>query len=87
MDSWRKVQFKRMEAVVFSGRPDSFPKGYNFYGIRHAECDWDGPISVEPTVVVNFWGYLGVKGTLKFQEGCNWITLSSKERGLLHGGY
>ena len=39
-------------------KPEERDPSLFYYGIRHSDNDWGKPISVEPSVVVNFWGTL-----------------------------
>lgn len=74
---WRKIEFRGMEAIVFDGRPEDFPKGYTYFQIRHHSEDWDDPRTIEGHVIVNYWGTIGLKDF--------YLKLTHKERDLIRG--
>jgi hypothetical protein len=82
----REIVFRGMKAVVFERPPKTYPSGYRFYGIRHSEKDWDEPMTIEPTVLVNRWGVIGFREPFSCQELCDGcVFLSEKERDLIRG--
>lgn len=56
MGNLAKIKFRGEEAFITDTPPDN---SLAFYGIRHSETDWDDPITIEPTVIVNRWGVIG----------------------------
>ena len=74
---WRKIEFRGMEAIVFDGRPDTYPEDYVYFQIRHSDNDWDDPITIENHVMVNYWGTIGIKNL--------WLKLTHKERDTIRG--
>jgi len=64
-----KAHINNIDCILFydkrvsSGQP---PVGYlNMYNVRHDECDWTRPISIEKFVFVNFFGTIFTKETLE----------------------
>lgn len=59
-----------LECILFIGKqvpPELAPDGYRYcYHLRHDECDWGRPISIEPFVAVNFFGTVFMKDRLDF---------------------
>ncbi|MFS0558813.1 LPD28 domain-containing protein [Brevibacillus sp. 179-C9.3 HS] len=60
MTGWRTVTFRGKEASVFEGRiqVENRDPDLHYYDIRHSENDWGNPVSIEPSVSVNFFGIL-----------------------------
>jgi hypothetical protein len=61
VEGFREIEFRGVKAIVVEDAKADFPKGYKVYGIRHADDDWDMPITVENFVCCNRWGRLGVR--------------------------
>jgi hypothetical protein len=53
--------------VAFENSPYGYPYGYH---IRHSEEDWTCPESIEPFVLVNFFGTVFMKKPIEFREQC-----------------
>jgi hypothetical protein len=47
---------------------------FQYYEIRHADDDWDMPISIENNVMVNFWGTIITDEKLDLQNGVKVLT-------------
>ena len=65
-----KAHINNIDCILFydkrvsSGQP---PVGYpNMYNVRHDECIWTRPISIEKFVFVNFFGTIFTKEPFKF---------------------
>ncbi|HBG47613.1 MAG TPA: hypothetical protein DDW94_11595 [Deltaproteobacteria bacterium] len=43
--------------------------GLHYYECRHGENDWSQPISIEQSVLVNFWGTLVTTESLNLGDG------------------
>ena len=82
----REIVFRGKKASVFEVVPkvEEIPDLF-FYGIRHSDDDWDGPITIEKLVVCNRWGVIGFERPLEEsmfgESGC--IELTEEERDLL----
>ncbi len=64
---WRYYRFRGMNCFIHDGRPSIYPAGkYHFYSMRHGDTDWASPLSIEPVVLVNFWGVIGTPHPLVF---------------------
>ena len=89
VEKGREIVFRGMDAVVFECLPEAYPFGYWFYGIRHADEDWDEPMTIERAVLVNRWGVIGFREPLSPEtfdhDGC--ISLSEEERDLVRGSF
>jgi hypothetical protein len=70
--------------MVYDGRPKSYPREYPFrYCIRHDGNDFDKPITIEPYVLCNFWGYIASKyPMMRLNSGCSRIR--PKERDAIY---
>lgn len=78
MTGWKPYRFRGMDCMLFEGRPKEFPEGFWFYPLRHDETDWAQPMTIEPTVVVNYWGVIGLPRPLDFLIE-DWILLTPEE--------
>ncbi len=76
----REIQFRGIPAIVVEDPKVAFPKGYRVYEIRHADEDWDMPVTVENFVCCNRWGRLGVREPmdLGIPEG-GYLSLTDEE--------
>jgi hypothetical protein len=86
MEGFRVIEFRGRKGLVSENvRPELVPDGWHFYCIRHADDDWDEPITIERVVVCNRWGMIAFEQALEESmfdvDGC--ISLTDEERGLL----
>lgn len=74
MKEFGKMEFRGKTAYVYDGRLTQeeytvlTEKGYHVYGIRHDDDDIDIPRTVEPNVIVNFYGLMVIETALKFPQ-------------------
>lgn len=55
------------------------------YPVRHTENNWAEPYSIEPCVVVNFWGYAYSKTPLDFGKEGYLLVSRCKDIKLIEG--
>jgi hypothetical protein len=74
----RTIELRGQHVIVLeSERPKERTPDKFYYGIRHEDSDLDMPITLEPSVVVNYWGTivcdkpidLGPEGYVALTEG------------------
>jgi len=83
MEDFREIFFRGRKALVSElARPERLPDGWCFYGIRHADDDWDEPMTLERVVVCNRWGVIAFEKPLEESmfdgDGC--VNLTDEER-------
>jgi len=83
MEDFREIFFRGRKGLVSElVRPERVPESWCFYCIRHADDDWDEPITIERVVVCNRWGMIAFEKPLEESmfdsDGC--INLTSEER-------
>lgn len=65
----QKARINNIDCILFYDKRVSSgqsPVGYpNMYNVRHDECDWTRPISIEKFVFVNFFGTIFTKEPLE----------------------
>ncbi len=71
----RKAIFYEKRIIAPLRRSDRF-----YYEIRHHSSDFDLPISIEPSVIVNFWGTIELTEPL-FVGGLDAVLFLSQEEG------
>jgi hypothetical protein len=86
MEDFREIEFRGRKAFVSElFRPERVPDGWCFYCIRHADDDWDDPITIERVVVCNRWGMIAFEKPLEESMfdaiGC--VELTDQERETL----
>jgi hypothetical protein len=80
----REIEFRGQDAILIEILPKAWPINYRFYyGIRHSDEDWDLPITIEPYVLCNRWGWIGLKKPLELCVGRDgYLELTEKEQEL-----
>lgn len=81
-----KIEFRKRNVYVLEGRiseeeTNKLEKsGLHIYEIRHKEDDWGCPATVEPAVLVNYYGIMVTKTPFKFNhEEDKWLRLYPHE--------
>lgn len=55
---------------------------HHVYMMRHGESDWSTPVTIEPGVLVNYWGYLITKEPLDNPGPDSLYIVLTEEEGL-----
>lgn len=58
MDFANKINFRGYEGYIVDYRVKKDDKldGFHYYHLRHDDCDYSEPITIEDYVLVNHWG-------------------------------
>lgn len=66
-----KILFRGMECYITESRITNSDKieGFNYYEIRHDDESQGTPVTIEPGVMVNFWGTLATRVDFTEIEG------------------
>lgn len=71
--------------IVTIGKGIKVKEGQYYYGIRHSDEDWNEPISVEKTVLVNRYGFIVSQSPLDkiTNQGNSYYSLNEEERDII----
>ena len=75
-----KARINNIDCILFYDErvfTEQAPVGYPYmYNVRHDECNWVRPISIEKFVFVNYFGTIFTKEPLEFNI-CGYIEVKS----------
>ncbi len=78
--TFNRVNFRGMEVYVTDVRIKGGVPNLYKYEIRHSDDDWGEPVTIEPHVLVNFYGTVLTPEPLTFEnEADKYIPLTEEE--------